>query len=566
MNQTVWIVVGLGFILHSAGVSAGEPVREFKALSATEVAFVGVTVIPMDSEKALPNQTVIVRDGLITEVAPAEEVQPSPGALRVDGHGKFLIPGLADMHVHLLDESDLWMLLANGVTTICNMAGAPMHLEWRERLRNGQLLGPMLYTTGPMVEAANEPFFGLARRVESVADARQLVEDTRSGGYDFVKMHGERSLEIYDAIFAAANKAGLRVVGHGSESVGLEHALELGQATIEHAEEYIYCYFNYRPDESKIDYIVDLTKAAGTYVTPTLVAYDYIMRSATDIQPLLNRPENRFYARWKQANWGPGKNRKAQALAGDGPRMKRFFTFQRKLVRALNDKGVPLMTGTDYGGPAFLLPGFDVLVEIENLVSAGLSPYDALRAATANPGRFIGESFGTISVGSRADLVLLDANPLEEIHNITRRAGVMVRGQWLPKSELQRMLDVIVARNKRDERFLNVVRNRGVDAARAASRTGSTEQEQDPPCSQVALLWYGIELAKQRNLRSAAEVFKLTTELYPKSYLGFDFLGKTYFHAGKKSEALENLRKAVQLNGHDVVAQRIAADIAAKNN
>ena len=561
MYKSFPTIFGFGLLLCSATAGAGTSVGDFIPLSSTEAAFVGVTVIPMDSPEVLLNQTVIVRDGRIANVGPAGEIHPSADALTIDGHGKFLMPGLADMHVHLMDENDLLMLLANGVTTVCNMAGVPMHLEIRERLRDAKLLGPMLYTTGPMIEAGNDPFFAAARKVESVADAKQLVEDTKSGGYDFVKMHGERSLEVYDAVFDAARKAGLRVVGHASESVGMKHALELGQATIEHAEEYIYCHFHHRPDASKMDEIVSLTKSAGTYVTPTLVAYDYVMRSATNIQSLLARPENRLYAQWKQANWGPDKNRKAKALAGDGPRMKRFFAFQKKIVRALNDKGVPLMTGTDYGGPAFLLPGFDVHVEIENLVSAGLSPYDALRAATVNPGRFIGESFGTISVGSRADLLLLDANPLEDVRNAKKPAGVMVRGQWLPKNELQRLVDQVVEQNERDERFLNVLKTSGIRAARAASRTSSTKETQEPACSQIALLWYGVGLVRQGDQRSAADVFKLATELYPESYLGFDLLGKAYFQAGKRRAALKNLHKAIKLNEHNVMAKRLAEKI-----
>ena len=202
-------------------------------------AFVGVGVVPVDTERLLENQTVVVRDGRIVEVGPASKVKIPAGAVRIDGRGKFLIPGLADMHAHLfpgdgsandLASQQLILYLANGVTTVRNMIGAPAHVVLRERVREGKLLGPSLVTAGP-------PLHG--KEAVSPEVAERIVAAQKQAGYDLLKLHEGLKPEVYGAIVAAARKLGIPFAGHVTASVGLSRALAARQASVEHLDGYL---------------------------------------------------------------------------------------------------------------------------------------------------------------------------------------------------------------------------------------------------------------------------------------------------------------------------------------
>jgi imidazolonepropionase-like amidohydrolase len=415
------------------------------------VAFVNVTVVPMDRNRLLTAQTVIVEDGQIVRLGPASKIKVPRGALRVDGRGKYLMPGLADMHVHFrFDEAEnlalLQLFIANGVTTVFSMHGNQMILGLRESVASGAAFGPTIYTTGPFV---NEPVYTTPEQVE-----RAVVEQKRAG-YDFIKMHGDLSREAYRKLLEAARREGIRVVGHAPRKLGMEVLLEERQETVVHAEEYLYAYFGFNrrpptgPEEidRMVKHISEATARAGTWVIPTLTVYKGIGLQVEDIDSVINRPEVKYAPARLQTEWSPANNAYVKRFKKESvPHFKSQYRLLEKLVKGLRDAGGRLLAGTDAPVPS-IVPGFSLHDELKDMVASGLTPYEALRAATANVAEFFGTSgeAGTVEVGKRADLILLDANPLKDVAATARRAGVMARGRWLPATEITRMLDSLAA-------------------------------------------------------------------------------------------------------------------------
>ena len=428
-------------------------------------AFVGVSVVTLDKERLLENQTVVVRDGRIVEVGPASKTKVPAGATRIEGRGKFLMPGLADMHAHLypgdgssndLAAQQLILYLANGVTTVRNMIGAPAHVRLRERVREGKLLGPNVFTAGP-------PFTGNAAVSAEVAE--RMVAEQKQAGYDLLKMHEGLKPEVYEAIVAAARRAGIPFAGHVTATVGLRRALAARQATIEHLDGYLQALVPEdspvpptpsqvvlgpvleHVDEARLPALARATRDAGVYNTPTLALFKIVVSSDDASE----------FSKWPELRYVPPKMRegfakqKAGINAGEAPEAerKRYVELRDHVVKALYDAGAKLLVGPD-SPQLFLVPGFGTHREMAAMVEAGLPPYAVLQAATRNAAEYLGapSEFGTVEAGRRADLLLLDANPLQSIANASRIAGVMVRGRWLPKAELDRMLSEVETANR----------------------------------------------------------------------------------------------------------------------
>ena len=249
--------------LGSAVLSAQETLPPF--------AFEDVDVVPMDTERVLEDQTVLVVDGRIAAIGPADTVDVPDGALRVRGRGRYLMPGLADMHVHCWTEEEHLLFLANGVTTVRNMWGAPHHLEWRRRAEAGELEGPTVYTTGPLIDG-DPPHWPGSVVVTDPEAARAEVARQKAAGYEAVKVYSRLSRECYDAIVEAAREHGLRVDGHVPGAVGIERALEARQDSIEHLEGYFL--WDGAPPAGPYDGWVRATLEAGTWNCVTLVVIE----------------------------------------------------------------------------------------------------------------------------------------------------------------------------------------------------------------------------------------------------------------------------------------------------
>jgi imidazolonepropionase-like amidohydrolase len=424
---------------------------ERTSLAAPLTAFVDVMVIPMDRERLLEHQTVIVRDGRIERIGNSDQVEVPSDAMAIDGRGKYLIPGLVDMHVHVEYPNDLLLFVANGVTSVRNMwgntdkklwLGLPDQLEMKKQIAAGTLFGPTVYTAGPIMDGApaNHP---LMESFTSPEDAAESVAWQKAQGYDFIKVYDHLSPEVYEAILTAAQEQDMPVVGHVPFAVGVNGVLESGQLTIEHLTGYV------DPDEVKflipeaqLDEYAQGTKAAGVWSCVTLSEYPK-SKQTPDVFDQLQHQPGMIYQSPSTRLLSPFMYymaAKSHTYEGeDYP--ERVAELNRKMVQALHEAGAGILLGTD-AAQSYHLPGFSVHEELALLVEAGLTPYEALAAGTKNAAIALRQEneFGRVAEGQRADLLLLNANPLEDVANTNDRAGVLLRGRWYSDEELQGML------------------------------------------------------------------------------------------------------------------------------
>ncbi|MGW8225679.1 MAG: amidohydrolase family protein [Anaerolineales bacterium] len=415
------------------------------------VAFENVNLVPMVSEQVIPEQTVIVRNGTVETIGDHDTVSIPDDALVIDASGQYLMPGLVDMHVHIQYENDLLLLVANGVTSVRNMwgntgkslwLGLPDQLQLRQQIQAGTLLGPTIYTTGPVMEG-KPAFHPLAEVYASPESAAQSVAWQKEQGYDFVKVYDHLSPETYQSILDTAGENGLPVVGHTPLAIGLDGVLGSGQETIEHLTGYI------DPDaaeflipEDEVEHYAKTTREAGVWNCVTLSVYPKTKVTNTEFERLQNQVGLRYVS--------PGSrmimpllymmSSKAHTYQGeDYP--QRISELNRQMVHALHEAGGGILLGTDSAQP-YHIPGFSIHEELALLVDAGLSPYEALAAGTRDAAKAMGKEsdFGIVEVGKRADLILLENNPLADVSNLQERSGVMLNGRWLSKEQLISML------------------------------------------------------------------------------------------------------------------------------
>ena len=418
--------------------------------AAPATAFVDVTVLPMDGERVLRNQTVLVEGDRIVAIGPTAAVALPAAATKIDGRGKFLLPGLAEMHGHnpppgsspQYIEDIYFLFLANGVTTVRSMLGWPGQLELRDRVRRGELLGPTLHLAGPSFSGQSTPGPDVAER---------RVREQQAEGWDLLKVHPGLRRDTYDAMAATAKEVGIAFAGHIPAEVGLLHAIEQGQLTIDHLDGYIE---HLKGDAGPLDaaQLVDAvrrTREAGIAVVPTMALWEAILGAAEPAE-IFALPELKYLPRTLVEQWKAGYERRRSAPNFNAATARRIAANRPVLLKALADGGVPILFGTD-APQIFSVPGFSVHREAAAMEAAGMSRPAILRSATAAVGEHgrAWDDFGTVRVGARADLLLLGANPLDDLAALARRSGVMVRGRWLPEEEIQRGLAAIAERNAR---------------------------------------------------------------------------------------------------------------------
>jgi imidazolonepropionase-like amidohydrolase len=427
-------------------------------------AVIDVTVIPMDSERHLLHQTVVIRDGLIAELGPSGAVEVPAGAERIDGTGLYLMPGLIDSHVHLRDPTELLSYLAHGVTTVVQLSGPSGNIpdvgELRERVGRGEILGPTIYMSGRILDGDPPIFPGVSTIVRTPDEAREAVKAQLSAGVDVIKVYNNLRADELQAVTSAAHQQGLSVWGHipriDGRATALQVALAAGLDVIAHGEEVFFTML-YRDVEDQLDRervpTVDqelMTQAVrriqedGVAVMPNLSFVAMTRAQLDDLQRLWADPEVQFLHptilnMWKTQNPTSRPDLRRFDLRERGKQV-----VVRQLTLALNDAGVPLFLGTDASAPG-MFPGKSAHIELTELAAAGLTPFQALATGTSNPGRFLTKHVrgnppvGTVTVGSRADLLLLNADPLRDISHLARIAGVVVRGKWHARGQIDSM-------------------------------------------------------------------------------------------------------------------------------
>jgi imidazolonepropionase-like amidohydrolase len=552
-----------------------------------------VTVIePSAASPSRPADVVIVGRTILQITPPGNAMAP-PGAVVIDGQGKYLIPGLIDSHVHIKKEDPLFLFLAAGVTTVQNMAGQPFHLAMREQTSRGTLLGPRILTAGPTTAQAG---------VVTPGEAEKLVKGQQALGYDVIKMYGspggDMTREAYHALNEAARSRGMRVVGHAPRNLPLQVVLDERQSSIDHMEEIVY---THRPFARLLQPYVDLqfgraspqvrdslartptpdlahelkaeiaelaraVKRAGIAVTPNLVFFRNIHWMTTDsIAVLLAAPELAYAAPGQRLNWSPLLNNYANSWRDVrgiiAPYLGAVVELQKAITLAFQKAGVPLMTGTD---SEFLgaQPGFAVHTELEIFVALGMTPQEALRAATSKPAEvmLIADSVVVIQAGRVADLALLDADPLADIRNTRSISGVFRAGRWLPRQELEAQLDSL-ARSYAPVQallrsFMDSLEAGGADAALRVYSAAAERETIAKPVERV-INSYGYRLLGERRVKEAIEVFQANTEAFPSEYNTWDSLAEAYMEDGQNDVAIRYYRKVLELRPGDENATRM---------
>lgn len=452
-----------------SGVTRGPDARQAPAGGAVLV-LRNVTVVDVDGRPSRPGMTVVTEGDRIVQVARSDDVRsPDVGATTVDGSGKFLIPGLWDMHTHFTAAPEsLRLFVANGVTGVRDMGSLVVEqrgdrvefvdrqmairtiLDARERVRRGELLGPTILTAGMIVSGPHpdiQPDLPMHLIVRDAAEARLAVASLADAGVDFIKVHVMLPRDAYFAVMEEARRRKLAVAGHVPRAITAVEASQAGQASMEHlhgAPEYAYELVDSPDDETsqrRIAELVTLYASNRNWQVPTLVsfaraalAHDYYTNPASDPQRRFASPLLR--GMWKSL-WPPD-----EFSAATSARFRGSVRMLSAMTRQMHAGGVPILAGSDCGG-LFTYPGFSLHEELELLNEAGLSPAESLRAATLAPAIFLGmaDAYGTIAPGKVANLVLLERDPLADIRHTRSIAAVVLRGQLFDRPALQRLLD-----------------------------------------------------------------------------------------------------------------------------
>jgi imidazolonepropionase-like amidohydrolase len=423
-----------------------------------EIIITSVNVIPMDTERVLENQSVIVKNGVITYVGDAKNAKPSKDAVKVDGKGKYLIPGLAEMHAHVPPNGDidlakevLALFLANGITTIRGMLGHPNHIKLREMINKGEFTGPHFYTTGPSFNGQS---------VKTPERGAEMVREQKAAGYDYLKLHPGLTKETFPAIASTAKELGIPFAGHVSFGVGVWRAIDAGYSSIDHMDGFIEAitpgidtlaeqeaglfgsWIAIHADESKIPNLVSKLAEKKIWVVPTQALAER-WQSPQPPSAYLSAPEMKYMKPSELKGWENAKNGYLNNPNYSKEKAEALIRVRRNMLRQCQKGGVGLLLGSD-APQIFNVPGFSAHHELKYLVDAGLTPYEALRTGTVNVATYLGKSnAGAVKTGYVSDLVLLNGNPLKDINQSKSVEGVMIGNRWLSKdyieSELKRL-------------------------------------------------------------------------------------------------------------------------------
>lgn len=423
--------------------------------------FRNISVIPMDQERVLEKQDVLVSEGKIVAMGETGKVPYNDDAAVIDGTGKFLLPGLAEMHAHVPPVDDiepmkevLSLFLANGVTTIRGMLGHPRHLELREKINSGEIPGPHFYTTGPSFNG---------NTVKTAEEGAQKVRDQKAAGYDYLKLHPGLTPETFGAIATTANEVGIPFVGHVSFDVGIQRAIDAGYSSIDHMDGFVEAlvpniekigeegnglfgiYSSPMADTTRIPQIIQGLQEHNIWMVPTQALAERWM-SPVEGSVFLNAPEMKYMKQETLDNWGNAKSSLLADKRFDSQKVENYIELRRKLIRDCQEAGVGILLGSD-APQIFNVPGFSVHHELKYLVDAGLTPYEALQTGTSNVAKYLGkDNAGVIQAGAVSDMVVLNANPLEDISNTTSIESVMIGEKYLPRDSLNSMLSKLAKR------------------------------------------------------------------------------------------------------------------------
>jgi hypothetical protein len=436
-----------------------------KNLSSTAILISNANIVDVRNGAILENQQVVVDSGKIKSILSTVE-NPSAYATLINAKGKYLIPGLAEMHAHIPQpptsedriEETLFLYLSNGITTIRGMLGHPSHLVLRERAKKGEILSPRIFTASPSLNGNS---------VTTKEEAVQKITAYQKEGYDFLKIHPGIQMDVFDQVVLTANEVGIPFAGHVPVAVGIRHALSSKFATIDHVDGFIeglvpesenvdptkngFFGFDVTPlaDTSKIDGLVQLAKENKVWIVPTQSLFERWFAPISS-DALLLQPEMKYMPATTLVDWKKRKDEyTGPEVNFDEKQWNQFTSIRRELIKKLQDNGHGMLLGSD-APQLFNVPGFSIQHEIESMFTAGLSPLEILQSGTINPAIFYGMegTFGEIKETLDADMVLLDVNPLENIAAFKQISGVMIQGKWLSREMIEKKLTDIAKNAK----------------------------------------------------------------------------------------------------------------------
>jgi imidazolonepropionase-like amidohydrolase len=441
----------IALLIFSFGNSLAQDIVDSKQ---REIVITNVNVVPMDSERILEKQTVIIKNGKISAIG--TRLKYTKAALVIDAKGKYLIPGLAEMHAHVppIDDIEpmkevLMLFAANGITTIRGMLGHPKHLELRSKIQQGEILGPHLYTTGPS-------FNGMS--VTSPEAGAEMVRKQKAAGYDYLKLHPGLTREKFDAIADAAHKEGIPFVGHVSFGVGVWRAIDAGYSSIDHLDGFIeglipeiktmneqqtglFGMFGAdKIDTTLIPKLMAGLREKNIWVVPTQSLAERWFAADFTPEVFLTDPDILYMKPETVNQWIESKKNLMKNPEYNAATIENFVKLRWKLIYQCQQNGVKILLGCD-APQVFNVPGFSTHNELQYLVKSGLTPYEALRTGTVHVAAYLNKTdTGIIQQGAVADVVLIAGNPLKDISHTKNVEGVVLAGKWLSKEYISTAL------------------------------------------------------------------------------------------------------------------------------
>lgn len=418
-----------------------------------------ISIVDVETGDINKNRYVAIDSGRIKTIT--DEVLDSANFITViDGSGKYLMPGLAEMHAHIPPsttsskrvEETLFLYLSNGITTIRGMLGDPLHLELRKNAAEGTLLSPRIYTSSPSLNGNS---------VTSKEEAIERVTQYKKDGYDFLKIHPGILKEVFDQVVETANSVGISFSGHVPVDVGIRHALESKYASIDHVDGFLEGlvpqsanvsptdngFFGYAftplADTTKIDELVALSKKNEVWIVPTQSLFERWFAPITAAK-LLSQPEMKYMPKTTLDNWKSTKEKYMKDESFTGAQWQQFDAIRIRLIKQLQENGHGILLGSD-APQLFNVPGFSIQHEIDGMLRAGLTPLEILQAGTINPAKFFEalDEYGQVKEGLSADLILLNDNPIKDLTTLQKNEGIFIKGQWLSKQTIAEKLKKI---------------------------------------------------------------------------------------------------------------------------
>ena len=426
-------------------------------ISETSIVITNANIVDVTDGSILEKHQIVIDSGKIKRIA-LEIKNLQKYTTIIDGTGKYIIPGLAEMHAHIPPPSTqetrinetLFLYLSNGITTIRGMLGHPSHLVLREKAKSGEILSPRIFTSSPSLNGNS---------IKTIAEAIEKVTTYKKDGYDFLKMHPGIKLDVFNTVVETAKKVDISFAGHVPVDVGVRHAIKSGYASIDHVDGFLeglvpksknvnpsdngFFGYNFTPlaDTSAIEDLVSLAREHQVWIVPTQSLYERWF-APIPADELLKDPEMKYMPVSTLENW---KQRKNQYTV-DNPNFneeqwQQFNAIRRQLIKRLQENGHGMLLGSD-APQLFNVPGFSIHHEIKGMIGAGLSPLEILQSGTMNPATYVGMEgvFGQVKEGFIADIVVLNANPLDDIKALKQISGVMVKGTWISKATIDEKL------------------------------------------------------------------------------------------------------------------------------